>query len=112
MFLFNGGLFYSQLVGLATVIGAGLPLGKEGPVMHMASIVSTMLMNLLKAIKGVVDNEAHSTDLLAAASTMGVAVCYAAPIGGELSFRFSLWFYFYFYLFGSIIQLLDATQKL
>ena len=69
------------------MIGAGLPLGKEGPVMHMASIISTMLMNVLRCIKGVVDSEAHSTDLLAAACTMGVAVCYAAPIGGKFLFN-------------------------
>ena len=73
-----------QIVGLAAVLGASMPLGKEGPVMHMASIVATMLTKMLKYIKGNVDNEARSTDLLAAASTMGVAVCYAAPIGGNL----------------------------
>ena len=72
------------MVGLTAVIGAGLPLGKEGPVMHMASIVATLLSKLLRIIKGTVENEQRTTDLLAAACTMGVAVCYAAPIGGEI----------------------------
>ncbi|XP_069993071.1 chloride channel protein 2 isoform X4 [Penaeus vannamei] len=74
----------AKIVGLAAVLGAGLPLGKEGPVMHMASIVATMLTKMLRYIKGSVENDARSTDLLAAACTMGVAVCYAAPIGGVL----------------------------
>lgn len=71
------------MVSLASVLGSGLPLGKEGPVMHMASIVATMLTKTLRYIKGTMENDARSIDLLAAASTMGVAVSYAAPIGGE-----------------------------
>lgn len=73
-----------QMVSLAAVLGSGLPLGKEGPVMHMASIVATMLTKMLRYIKGSVENDARSTDLLAAACTMGVAVSYAAPIGGTV----------------------------
>ncbi|KAK3894175.1 hypothetical protein Pcinc_002051 [Petrolisthes cinctipes] len=74
----------AKMVSLAAVLGSGLPLGKEGPVMHMASIVATMLTKMLRYIKGSVENDARSTDLLAAACTMGVAVSYAAPIGGVL----------------------------
>ena len=72
------------MVSLAAALGSGLPLGKEGPVMHMASIVATMLTKTLRYIKGTIENDARSTDLLAAACTMGVAVSYAAPIGGEI----------------------------
>ena len=74
-----------------------MPLGKEGPVMHMASIVSTMLMKLLASIKGTAGNEGHTFDLLAAASTMGVAVSYGAPIGGEFTLS-SNHFRFFFFL--------------
>ncbi|XP_050726376.1 chloride channel protein 2-like isoform X2 [Eriocheir sinensis] len=74
----------AKMVSLAAVLGSGLPLGKEGPVMHMASIVATMLTKTLRYIKGTVENDARSIDLLAAACTMGVAVSYAAPIGGVL----------------------------
>lgn len=74
--------FPRQMVSLAAVLGSGLPLGKEGPVMHMASIVATMLTKTLRYIKGTMENDARSIDLLAAACTMGVAVSYAAPIGG------------------------------
>ncbi|KAK8725221.1 hypothetical protein OTU49_010760 [Cherax quadricarinatus] len=74
----------AKIVGLAAVLGSGLPLGKEGPVMHMASIIATMLTKMLRYIKGTIENDARSTDLLAAACTMGVAVSYAAPIGGVL----------------------------
>ena len=64
------------------MIGAGLPLGKEGPVMHMASIVATLMSKLLAIIKGTEYDKQRTMDMLAAACTMGVAVCYAAPIGG------------------------------
>ncbi|XP_018013594.1 chloride channel protein 2 isoform X3 [Hyalella azteca] len=74
----------AKIVGLSAVIGAGMPLGKEGPVMHMASIVATLLSKLLQIIKGTVENEQRTTDLLAAACTMGVSACYAAPVGGVL----------------------------
>ncbi|XP_063841828.1 chloride channel protein 2-like isoform X3 [Scylla paramamosain] len=74
----------AKMVSLSAVLGSGLPLGKEGPVMHMASIVATMLTKTLRYIKGTIENDARSTDLLAAACTMGVAVSYAAPIGGVL----------------------------
>lgn len=74
----------AKMVSLAAALGSGLPLGKEGPVMHMASIVATMLTKTLRYIKGTIENDARSTDLLAAACTMGVAVSYAAPIGGVL----------------------------
>ncbi|CAL4058758.1 unnamed protein product, partial [Meganyctiphanes norvegica] len=74
----------AKIVGLSAVLGSGLPLGKEGPVMHMASIVATLQAKALRYIKGHSENDSRSTDLLAAACTMGVAVCYAAPIGGVL----------------------------
>ena len=71
------------MVGLTAVIGAGLPLGKEGPVMHMAGCMATLMTKLVTVINGVAESDQHNIDLLAAACTMGVAVCYAAPIGGE-----------------------------
>ena len=34
------------------VLGAGMPLGKEGPFVHIASIVATGLSNLITSFKG------------------------------------------------------------
>ena len=35
------------------VLGAGMPLGKEGPFVHIASIVATGLSNLITSFKGI-----------------------------------------------------------
>ena len=42
----------AQAIGLMCVLGAGMPLGKEGPFVHIASIVATGLSNLITSFKG------------------------------------------------------------
>ena len=43
----------SKAIGLMCVLGAGMPLGKEGPFVHIASIVATGLSNLITSFKGI-----------------------------------------------------------
>lgn len=42
----------AKMVGLAMALGSGLPLGKEGPFVHIASIVATLLSRLVASFKG------------------------------------------------------------
>ncbi|CAC5376914.1 CLCN2 [Mytilus coruscus] len=63
--------------------GSTLTLGKEGPFVHIASIVATLL-GKLSSFKGVYQNESRRTEMLAAACAVGVAGTFAAPIGGVL----------------------------
>ena len=42
-----------KAIGLMCVLGAGMPLGKEGPFVHIASIVATGLSNLITSFKGI-----------------------------------------------------------
>ncbi|VDH94687.1 chloride channel 2 [Mytilus galloprovincialis] len=73
----------AKVVGLCASLGSTLTLGKEGPFVHIASIVATLL-GKLSSFKGVYQNESRRTEMLAAACAVGVAGTFAAPIGGVL----------------------------
>ncbi|XP_023932037.1 chloride channel protein 2-like [Lingula anatina] len=73
----------SKVVGLCSSLGSRLPIGKEGPFVHVASIVATLLSKLM-AFRGIYDNESRNYEMLAAACAVGVACTFAAPIGGVL----------------------------
>ncbi|XP_045779614.1 chloride channel protein 2 isoform X2 [Maniola jurtina] len=74
----------SKLIGLTATLGSGLPLGKEGPSVHIASMVAALLSKLVTTFQGIYSNESRTTEMLAAACAVGVASCFAAPVGGVL----------------------------
>ncbi|CAH1772897.1 unnamed protein product [Owenia fusiformis] len=74
----------SKMIGLMTALGSGLPIGKEGPFVHIASVVATQLGKLFTTLKGSYDNESRKGEMLSAAAAVGVACTFAAPIGGVL----------------------------
>nr|XP_027201193.1 chloride channel protein 2-like [Dermatophagoides pteronyssinus] len=74
----------AKIVGLTCTLGSGLPLGKEGPFVHVASIVATLLSKLIASFQGIYDNESRTGEMLAAACAVGVAATFYAPIGGVL----------------------------
>ncbi|XP_059489334.1 chloride channel protein 2 isoform X2 [Neocloeon triangulifer] len=74
----------AKVVGLTATLGSGMPLGKEGPFVHIASIVATLLSKLVTSFQGIYENESRNCEMLAAACAVGVASCFAAPIGGVL----------------------------
>ncbi|XP_073958853.1 chloride channel protein 2 isoform X2 [Choristoneura fumiferana] len=74
----------SKVVGLTATLGSGLPLGKEGPSVHIASMVAQLLSKLVTTFQGIYTNESRTTEMLAAACAVGVASCFAAPVGGVL----------------------------
>ncbi|XP_057320349.1 chloride channel protein 2 isoform X2 [Microplitis mediator] len=74
----------AKVIGLTATLGSGLPLGKEGPFVHIASIVATLLSKLVTSFQGIYENESRNCEMLAAACAAGVASCFAAPIGGVL----------------------------
>jgi chloride channel 2 len=80
----SGKTLIAKSIGLMCTLGAGMPLGKEGPFVHIASIVATGLSNLITSFKGTYANESKSSEMLAAACAVGVACCFASPIGGVL----------------------------
>ncbi|XP_044763731.1 chloride channel protein 2-like [Coccinella septempunctata] len=74
----------AKIFGIACTIGSGMPLGKEGPLVHMSSIVTTLYANFLSKMKHFKGEEIRKTEMLAAACAVGVATTFAAPIGGVL----------------------------
>lgn len=74
----------AKLFGLVLALGSRLPVGKEGPFVHVASIVTILLCRLQNFALGKKTEDARMTELLSAACAVGVSCCFAAPIGGVL----------------------------
>ncbi|KAF9823494.1 hypothetical protein SFRURICE_011347 [Spodoptera frugiperda] len=53
----------SKIVGLTATLGSGLPLGKEGPSVHIASMVATLLSKLVTTFQGIYSNESRTSVL-------------------------------------------------
>eukprot|EP00095_Tigriopus_kingsejongensis_P012757 snap_masked-scaffold30_size591359-processed-gene-2.10 protein:Tk12757 transcript:snap_masked-scaffold30_size591359-processed-gene-2.10-mRNA-1 annotation:"chloride channel protein 2 isoform x2" len=80
----SGKTLIAKAVGLTATLGSGMPLGKEGPFVHIASIVATSLSKLVTSFQGIYANESRNSEMLAAACAVGVACCFGSPIGGVL----------------------------
>uniref|UniRef100_A0A671K8I8 Chloride channel protein 1-like n=1 Tax=Sinocyclocheilus anshuiensis TaxID=1608454 RepID=A0A671K8I8_9TELE len=76
--------FVAKVIGLTAGLGSGMPIGKEGPFVHIASICAAVLSKIMSIFTGVYENSAHVQDLLVCACAVGVATCFAAPVGGVL----------------------------
>ncbi|XP_067307516.1 chloride channel protein 2c isoform X3 [Pseudorasbora parva] len=76
--------FVAKVVGLTCALGSGLPLGKEGPFVHIASLCAALLCKVMSFFGGIYENESRNIEMLAAACAVGVGCCFAAPIGGVL----------------------------
>ncbi|XP_018325354.1 H(+)/Cl(-) exchange transporter 5 isoform X2 [Agrilus planipennis] len=68
-------------VGLILSVSAGLSLGKEGPMVHIACAIGNILSYLFPKYGR---NEAKKREILSAAAAAGVSVAFGAPIGGVL----------------------------
>uniref|UniRef100_A0A8C7ZSL4 Chloride channel protein 2 n=1 Tax=Oryzias sinensis TaxID=183150 RepID=A0A8C7ZSL4_9TELE len=77
--------FVAKVIGLTCALGSGMPLGKEGPFVHVASLCAALLSKFMAALfGGTYVNELRNTEMLSAACAVGVGCCFAAPIGGVL----------------------------
>ncbi|XP_059587180.1 chloride channel protein 2 isoform X2 [Alligator mississippiensis] len=75
--------FVAKVIGLTCALGSGMPLGKEGPFVHIASMCAALLSKFLSLFGGIYENESRNIEMLAAACAVGVGCCFAAPIGGR-----------------------------
>ncbi|KAE9415314.1 hypothetical protein Angca_007625, partial [Angiostrongylus cantonensis] len=73
-----------KMIGLTLSLGSGLPLGKEGPFVHVASALASQLSRFMTSFEGVYVNESRSQAMLAAGCAVGVACTFSTPIGGVL----------------------------
>ncbi|XP_055916791.1 chloride channel protein 2-like [Eupeodes corollae] len=74
--------FLVKVVGLTAALGSGIPIGKEGPFVHIASIVATLLSKL--RFHRIYENKSRYSEMLSVACAVGIGACFAAPIGGVL----------------------------
>ncbi|KAK6043326.1 hypothetical protein COOONC_19168 [Cooperia oncophora] len=75
----------SKMIGLTLSLGSGLPLGKEGPFVHVASALASQVSRFVTGVQGAYENESMSHELLAAGSAVGVACTFSTPIGGMIA---------------------------
>ncbi|KAJ1911354.1 glycerol ethanol, ferric requiring protein [Tieghemiomyces parasiticus] len=68
-------------VGLTLAVSSGLSVGKEGPSVHVACCIGNVVSRMFTKFRY---NRAKQREILSAASAAGVAVAFAAPIGGVL----------------------------
>ncbi|ROJ25451.1 Chloride channel protein 2 [Anabarilius grahami] len=80
--------FVAKVVGLTCALGSGLPLGKEGPFVHIASLCAALLCKFMSFFGGIYENESRNIEMLAAACAVGVGCCFAAPIGETITALF------------------------
>ena len=73
--------FVVKSVGLVLAVGAGLSLGKEGPLVHVACCCGNLFTRLFPKYR---NNEAKKREVLSAAAAAGVSVAFGAPVGGVL----------------------------
>lgn len=80
----------TKTIGLCLVVGAGLWVGKEGPLVHVACCCANLLTKLFTPIR---TNEARKRQLLSAATAAGISVAFGSPVGGVLFMLEQLSFY-------------------
>ena len=73
--------FTVKLIGLVFVVSSGLNVGKQGPLVHVAVCLADIFSNFFAKFR---HNEAKKREMMSAAAAAGVAVAFAAPIGGVL----------------------------
>lgn len=71
----------TKSVGLALSVASGLSLGKEGPLVHIASCVGNIGSRFFPKFD---QNEGKRREIISAACAAGVAVSFGAPVGGTL----------------------------
>ena len=72
----------AKVLGVVLLLGAGLPIGKEGPFIHTAAILAELLMRVPFFARHT--NELFRNQMLSAAAAVGVSAAFGAPIGGIL----------------------------
>jgi len=107
-----------KCIGLSLSVGAGLSVGKEGPLVHVGCCVGNLCSRLFNKFN---NNGARRREALSAASAAGVSVAFGAPIGGvlfsleEVSYYFpmkTLWRSFLSALTGALtLQLMNPFRS-
>uniref|UniRef100_A0A914BX70 Chloride channel protein n=1 Tax=Acrobeloides nanus TaxID=290746 RepID=A0A914BX70_9BILA len=76
----------AKVIGLTFTLGSGLPVGKEGPFVHMGAIVGTLLSKMTKPWQNnaFFSNESRELQILSSGCAVGIACTFSAPAGAVL----------------------------
>eukprot|EP00002_Diphylleia_rotans_P028933 TRINITY_DN5853_c0_g1_i3.p1 TRINITY_DN5853_c0_g1~~TRINITY_DN5853_c0_g1_i3.p1 ORF type:complete len:670 (+),score=99.31 TRINITY_DN5853_c0_g1_i3:53-2062(+) len=72
---------FIKCIGLVMSVGSGLNVGKEGPMIHVASCCGNILCGMFPKYA---NNQAKRREVIAATAAAGVSAAFSAPIGGVL----------------------------
>ncbi|KAL6061604.1 Anion/proton exchange transporter [Balamuthia mandrillaris] len=75
--------FVAKVLGLIAAFAGGLSIGKEGPYVHISSIIARQMFRI-PFFTRIKNNEVVKQQMLAAACAVGVATSFGAPVGGVL----------------------------
>ncbi|KAF1667406.1 Chloride channel protein 1, partial [Aptenodytes patagonicus] len=78
--------FVAKVVGLTAGLGSGMPVGKEGPFVHIASICAAVLSKFMSIFCGVYEQPYYYADVLTVGCAVGVGCCFGTPLGGKWLF--------------------------
>lgn len=83
--LVTGRTLFAKAVGIVFSVSAGLPCGKEGPMIHSGAIVGAMVnyLNLERRLRPL-NLDVEMRDFVAAGAAAGVSAAFGAPIGAVL----------------------------
>ncbi|XP_011376367.1 chloride channel protein 1 [Pteropus vampyrus] len=76
--------FVAKVVALTAGLGSGIPVGKEGPFVHIASICAAILSKFMSVFSGVYEQPYYYADMLTVGCAVGVGCCFGTPLGGVL----------------------------
>ncbi|XP_053409534.1 chloride channel protein 1 isoform X2 [Nycticebus coucang] len=76
--------FVAKVVALTAGLGSGIPVGKEGPFVHIASICAAILSQFMSMFCGVYEQPYYYADILTVGCAVGVGCCFGTPLGGVL----------------------------
>uniref|UniRef100_A0A4W5PQI6 Chloride channel, voltage-sensitive 1a n=1 Tax=Hucho hucho TaxID=62062 RepID=A0A4W5PQI6_9TELE len=76
--------FTAKVIGLTAGLGSGMPVGKEGPFVHIASICAAVLSKCMMFFSGVDQVRSYLTNILTVGCAVGVGCCFGTPLGGVL----------------------------
>lgn len=76
----------AKIVGLTLTLGSGMPVGKEGPFVHMGAIVASLLNKATSACQynAFFSNEGRHMEMLSSGCAVGIACTFSAPAGAVL----------------------------
>ncbi|TRY92218.1 hypothetical protein DNTS_023795 [Danionella cerebrum] len=74
----------SKIISLICVLGSELPVGKEGPFVHIGGMCAALLCKFMALFSNIYKNEARNKEMLTVGCAVGIGCCFASPIGGVL----------------------------